>query len=124
MIQLDYLNSIRNWLASGGSSLVPVASGALGTNRTTVYETDGKLNNFTNLGTSGTFSSVTGTNLTIRSKALNWAYALATGGTATGLALCEFGLDDGTLLFNRKIFEPITKKSMVSFNYVVNFNIE
>lgn len=119
MITTIALNSVRTWLTVG-TSITAIASGAVGTNRTDVSVADTGLNNNANLGTSGTFASVTGTNLIKRDRGATWSYSFATGTTATGAGYGEFGLNDGTNLINRCIFETDIKKEYVSYNFVTD----
>lgn len=122
MITLTYLNSLRDWIATG-SGAVQVVSGGVGGGNLAVHVTDTGLNGNTNLGTSGTFANVTGSKLRTMTKQAIWEYNFATGTTATGTSFGEFGLDTGSTLFNRVVYEPIVKKEYTSLNYVVQLTI-
>jgi len=112
----SYLNTIRDWVASGSGTLA-IASGGMGTNQTTVSPTDTGLNGNANRGTAGMFVALV---KTTADRAIQAEYYKINDTTATGSYFGEFGLNTGTTLVNRQIFEKIKKKRFTSFTFVTN----
>lgn len=95
MIVNNGLNLVRDLICGASSTYVDNAGFGTGTDAPTEYDTG--LNTNTNLGTAGTTADVTAFT---SDKQIKFEHIL-TAASGNGSTFTEFGLNNGTILFNR-----------------------
>lgn len=112
MITNDGLNLIKRRLVSNVDN--PISSAGLGTSNTAPSLTDTGLNGNTNLGIASSIQNITISNSNNQTTIFDY---ILSASSLNGSTIYEFGVDNGTYLFDRVVFAAMTKSSLLTWQF-------